>query len=655
MGSTPARRPKRARTELLLFAVAIVFTLTVSVALTLRHEDTGPSHPEPKRFSGARTVQPMPSLLPAGRLDPSVRVAIVRDEAAASYYNSASTLDSIVGVWDDALTAAGATVRVVPSGALHALATWPHVLVVPSSPCLTVATREALDAAGSRGQGLVVTGPAGALDAACRRIGYGLVVALTEASRVEPLESRPMVYVTLGAGSPLTADIPPGARLDLNPAGQLALRHPERDAFYSDYELQPAPAGGQPLLDGALAHGVHDKARVVYWGFELRDAVSRPWNDAVLALLVRNSVRWAAGAASVTIEPWPDGRRAAAVVAQDVEDHFGNARYAMDSLRAANVRGTFFLMSDLARRNPRLTRRLSEEGEIGTHTENHRLLGGTPADEQRQRLDRTQRDLTDLLGHAVRGLRPPEEQFDSATMAGWTAANGTYLLGANDSRTVAPELLRVGSDTLVLLSRTGGDDFAAVRDGHGDPAATAAIFRREYQRVRALGGLYVLSYHSQLLAAPALVPALALVAREVAADSAVWLTTAGAAAAWWRDRASLDARLQERGAGQVDVIVRNHGAEVALGAVARLDLVKPRRVLGASSALLSSEPSTVRVRLPPIPPREARTVTITFVTPPPPPPPPRPSATRSASKATHRKHAVRPEHKQRVWWAPWTW
>ena len=40
----------------------------------------------------------------------------------------------------------------------------------------------------------------------------------------------------------------------------------------------------------------------------------------------------------------------------------------------------------LARRHERLTRAIAEEDEIGTHSENHRLLGGEPADVQRRRL-----------------------------------------------------------------------------------------------------------------------------------------------------------------------------------------------------------------------------------------------------------------------------
>ena len=40
-----------------------------------------------------------------------------------------------------------------------------------------------------------------------------------------------------------------------------------------------------------------------------------------------------------------------------------------------------------------------------------------------------------------------------ATMRAWLAAGGRYLLGANDTRCAAPELLGFGDDTLVLLPR----------------------------------------------------------------------------------------------------------------------------------------------------------------------------------------------------------
>jgi peptidoglycan/xylan/chitin deacetylase (PgdA/CDA1 family) len=568
----------------LAWTISAALVVAVSLGITLRQARAS-KEPVPERFSGSTVILKMPSLLHSPRLPSRVTVAIVRDDAAASYYTRAATMDSIVGAWKDALAAVGADVRIVRSS--------------PSSPCLTVATREAIEMAGARGQGLILTGSPGLFDAGCRRIGYGLVVAVTGASRVVPLETRPMVYVTIPYGSPLSADIPPGAKLDLSPASQVALRLPGRDALYSDYSLAPAPVAGQPLVDAALARSTYRGARVAYWGFELNNAVPRPWNRAVLSLLVRNSVAWAGRIPLSSIEPWPNDHQTAAALVQDVEDQFTNARYAADTLRAVGIPGTFFLVSDLARRNPRTTRHLQKAGEVGSHTESHNLLGGTSPERQLARLQTTQRDLTEVLGEKVSGLRPPEEQFDVATMWGWLAAGGSYVMGANDSRCAAPELLAIGRDTLVLLPRTGADDIAALGPLRAqDPAATAALLQSEFNWIRELGGLYALSYHSQLLSRPEHLPALARLARWVAADTTVWIATASDIATWWRARSQLHTSVRLADGNRLEITVRNRGGSGARGSVIRVLHPSAGAAMRSAGKLLPSEAGETRVLIP---------------------------------------------------------
>jgi len=600
---------RRPRPTTLAFGIAAALVVALSVLLTLRRGDAA-MRPEPARFSGSRVVQRMPSLLPEPRLPVPITVDVLRDDAAASFYTSAGTFDSIVGAWRDAASSAGATARSVSAAQAKADRS-ARALIVPSSPCLTVESREAIETFTARGAGVIISGLTGSYDAGCRPIGYGLIVASTEASRADTLESRPMTYVTIPAGSPLTIDIPPGSRIDLNPGRQVALRLPRRDAFYSDYSLQPQPAGGAPLLDAAITHTTAGHGRLVYWGFEPRDVVKLPWDRALIDLLARNSIAWAAGLPIAAVEAWPKGHIAAAAIAQDVESGFPNARYALDSLRAAHIRSTFFLTSDLADRYGRLSHDLANAGEVGSHTENHRLLGGLPASQQQQRLETTQRDLTHLLGLPVDGLRPPQEQFDVATMHGWLAAGGRYLFGANDSRSASPELLAIARDTLVLIGRVGSDDFGAAVAAHNDVGETAKIFLDEYARYRALGGLYALSYHSQLLATPSLVPALARAARHIAADSAVWLATTGEIADWWRARAQLDARVTQREDG-FDVTIRNRGERLVSGAVVRLDLPSSRPIVSAATALLPAGSSSARLLLPPIPGRTTRVFSVDY-------------------------------------------
>src|SRR5262249_23484531 len=161
---------------------------------------------------------------------------------------------------------------------------------------------------------------------------------------------------------------------------------------------------------------------------------------------------------------------------------------------------------------------------------------------------------------------PPEEQFDQATMSAWISAGGSYLLGANDARCAAPELLPVGSgwdaggkrgrggrggkggggrrDTLLLVPRVFADDFSATGRARRRPALARAVFDTDVATAKGVGGLYVLSYHSQLLSRPEYVPVLAGIARDLAADSTVWMATAGEVANWWMARARLDTRVR---------------------------------------------------------------------------------------------------------------
>lgn len=601
------------RADVIVWILAGASVLGVSVILTRRSAEAVTA-PLVAHFSGSVVVQGLPSVLESPRLAQRVTVDILRDDESARFYDSPTTLDSITGAWRSALAAAGADVRIVAPQNIGGRRA--QVLVIPSSPCLSIASREAIESAANDGRGLIFTGLTGNRDAGCRLIGYGFIVTTTGATRAETLESRPMVYVAFPAGSPLADGIPPGARLELNPGQQVALRGSLRDAFYSDYSLRPAPAGRQPLLDAAVTRSTLGKARVVYWGFELRDVASRPWSVELAHLLARNSVAWAAGEATVTLEAWPQGRRAAAAIAQDVEDEFGNAAFALDSLRAAHVRGTYFLTSSLAKQYTRLSRELASDGEAGSHTRNHWVLGGNSADAQRQRLSETQHDLNDILGHQIDGLRPPEEQFDVATLRAWAAAGGSYIFGANDERSASPELLALGSDTIVLIGRFGNDDFGVVGQHRTDPDAALGVFLADFAETRALGGAYVLSYHSQVLARPEWVPVLARAARAIASDSTVWSTTTGDIADWWRARAGITARVEASSRDRVVVTVRNSGRTDIKSLVVHVRDVTTRIPVRSDANLLPSRAGELRLLVPLLPAGQTQSYTVAYQVPP---------------------------------------
>jgi peptidoglycan/xylan/chitin deacetylase (PgdA/CDA1 family) len=497
------------------------------------------------------------------------------------------------------LEGVGATVRRVSPDAADADPG--SVLVVAATPCLSAPARRALQSAVRKGRGVIFTGLSGVRDGGCREAGFGLLADLAGAARADTVRTADAHYITVPSGSPLALDIPPGARIELKPAPHVAVRRPGRDAYYSDRDLNPLPTDQTALVDGAIVHDLTNGRRVVYFGFEVDALPERAWERAMMGLLVRNAVALAAGVALASPDAWPSAYRAAAVVAQDVEDEFENAQLALDTLRALKVPGTYFVVSDLAKRHEALTRGMASGGEVGTHTENHGTLGGTE-DVQRRRLATTQRDLTTMLGQPVRGMRPPEERFDQASLRAWQEAGGTYVFGANDGRTPSPEVVRVGDAPFVLIGRTVDDDFLTVRRANiREPVRLAADQLLAFAKVRELGGLYIMSYHSNMLARTTTVGALGIVARVLKADTTVWLTTAGNVADWWLIRHRMETTVRREADGALTLTVRN-GAPVASPA-ASVTVTLPRgarATMATDSDLLQGQPGTTRVRIPPL-------------------------------------------------------
>ena len=558
-------------------ALTIVLVAIVIVALSIAavhwqaaaREHRGSSAPP---STGAATVVVMPPLLPSRTLPNGVTVALVRDRASDGYYDHAVSLDSVFDRWRLLLERMGAratTVSPTDTAALRAAS----VLLFPAEPCLGEQSRAAIHRALAHGQGVIATWLTGTRDGGCTPVGWSLPATLAGAMRLDTIETRQAVYVTVPRGGALTADVPPGSRLELEVSNHVAARSPSRDLIYSDRMMNPAPAEHSELLDGAMSHAQIGASRSVYLGFDPLRIAHDPWTGILAQTIARDAVAWAANTPVVAVEPWPHGKVAAALIAQDVEDEFSNASHAVDSLDAAGVRGTWYVVTELAQRNEDLLHRLARNGEIGTHTENHVDLAGQPLALQEKRLALTQKELRSLIGHPVRGLRPPEEQFDRNTLRAWLDAGGRYVFGANDSRSASPELLEVGSDTLVLLGRVNNDDVLSLRRiGKIDAKRLTTEYLTAFEKVRALGGLFIMSYHSQFMSRPELVPVVAAVARHLKADSTVWLTTGGEAAAWWRGRFAVRLAVEMSSHNAMTVTATNTASTPLDGAVVRVDL-----------------------------------------------------------------------------------
>ncbi|MDP9349489.1 MAG: polysaccharide deacetylase family protein [Gemmatimonadota bacterium] len=474
----------------------------------------------------------IPSVLPAPSLR-GVRVAVIEEPNSGTSF-APGFYRKGVRAWRDLLTGLGAEM-VEPAGA--------DVLVLPHVVCMGVGTRALVNRHLERGKGIVTSGLVGAGDQDCVPVRDTLLVSLTgggkgSVARFKPYENDSYYAVVLGETA-LGAGLPPGARFEMPPGEQIVFRGADRAVLYTDYRRTPVPNRGEPYFDGAVVRSRVGRGRVVAFGFSPGEVVPG-WSTTIVRGIVTNAVTWAAGDPVVQLAPWPEGYRAAAVVAQDVEADFTNASAAVDVLREAGIPGTFFLVGKLAKVSPGTTWKMVRYGEIGTHTFDHGPLEVLSDPEQREQLRLSKETTERLAGRPVVGLRPPEERFNLQTLRIWAELGGEYVFASNNNRSAGPEIVPYGPDSLVLLPRVVDDDFEVLnRSKERNRGAMTWRLLEQVEDVVAFRGVYMFSYHSHMFSQPDLLPVVRAFAKGLKEVPGIWITQAGEVARWWRARAAV--------------------------------------------------------------------------------------------------------------------
>lgn len=451
------------------------------------------------------------------------------------------------------------------------------VIVLPYAYCMGAEAHTRVERHLERGGGIVTVGAVGSRNHHCHPAADTLLARLLARDRgaIAPIPERvgtESYYAVVRGGTALGANVPPGARIQLRPASHVVFRSPQREVYASNYGHTPLSAREERSFDGLVARARIGEGRIVAFGFALSHTADR-WSEEIARLVAGNALTWAAGRPIVHVATWPGGARAAAILAQDVEDEYANAGPAADVLAEEGVPGTYFLVGSLAEEHTATTDKLARLGEIGTHTVDHQPLTAVSDRRQRRKLKESRQLTRTLTGHRVVGLRPPEEHFNEATLRSWLDLGGEYVAAANDNQSLAPSMIPVGSERIVLIARVGMDDYEAlVRDGLSDPQAITEQFLHDFRESVALGGLYFFSYHSQLLARPELLPVLRALARAVRSEPGVWVASARDVARWWRSRHNVS--VVPRGDA---ITVRNDGTDAFENGVLNLDLPSGER------------------------------------------------------------------------------
>ena len=115
-----------------------------------------------------------------------------------------------------------------------------------------------------------------------------------------------------------------------------------------------------------------------------------------------------------------------------------NTEDLLDLLGETGATATFFVLGWIARRYPRLVRRMVDEGhEVASHSDRHRHLYAMSSAELRRDLAAARESLEQVTGRPVLGIRAPsfsisDSVLDCLAEAGYWYDSSLYAFGAHD-------------------------------------------------------------------------------------------------------------------------------------------------------------------------------------------------------------------------------
>jgi len=503
----------------------------------------------------------LPALSPAG----GGRVAIVLSEASDRCIGAAEFARH-AGHWRELALRAGYQAETIGDAQLESGLDAYAAVVLPSVVCLGDAARAELQRYLRAGGGVVATWALGARDGGGHWRGYDFLQALTGAVRFELGRNEAPWFVSVRSSTPLGAGLPGGARIQVTSLERLEAVSLDADAYWSDAGLRPRTPALPADYQAAVVRKQVEEGRLVWMGFHENSYVTGEAERASALLL--NALAWAARRPLVAVDPWPTPFTRSTMVAVDVSEFPDRARRLALELAQARVPGTFFIDPGLSG-DGELVRELRAAGELAIRWQ-HANEGGRA----RHALDRVRMDWVRLALWSrtfiwARGVRPFGDTLDQPGSEFLAEAGVRYFLAAGGVDSVLPSARRVRrapsrlveEGSIIGLGRSSDDDL------HLSPLGLEGldadwIVRRltdDSESVGRLGGLYVLSLHTQGLGGPEYLPALRAILGRIAASNS-WVARGGEIAGWWSSRSRLRLSLGSPSPSVLRIDVENGAA-----------------------------------------------------------------------------------------------
>lgn len=514
-----------------------------------------------------------------------------------------------------------------------------EVLLLPSAMALSEKELEAIRAFVKEGGGLLISWASGtrASDGAWRGWEFIKELAGVEVMAAATSEAGPSLLTMLRSDSVLALGMEPGQWLTIIPRSQPLLT---AASSYDAYWARPVVTAGEgaPKLVGikpvflqpegryaaVIVHRSLARGRVVWMGFGLDMLSEKPEDTKAFQQFLLNSLTWLSQRPVAVLKAWPGERPAAAIFSLDVEQDSANALKAQKIFKERALQGSFFLVSELAKRYPDIVAGLASAGEVAIHGDTHNSFADEPYELQLKRLSAAKKELAGLSGQPVIGFRPPKLGMDNNTIKAAVALDMKYI-GTSQDWARLPRVIEypermpgkpiIGSPKkIVLFPQPYNDDYRLFHLRRLSAEVALKEWKEELEQTVVQGGLFFFSSHTTspwgLLSDRSQVLAELL---DMAKERKVWVATASQIADWLVQRANLTVKAELLDGSEISLSVSNQGSEEMAKAVVYLfppASFRQVRVEGKVEHSYNSEERRLTLHFKNLKPGEVRRVSI---------------------------------------------
>ncbi|MEQ9104601.1 MAG: hypothetical protein RIE53_07865 [Rhodothermales bacterium] len=431
-----------------------------------------------------------------------------------------------------------------------------------------------------------------------------------------PRTSGGIRRLTLRAGTPISADIPPGYRVKIqvyNPGVKVRVVDEDRAkaaAFWFDFATEDLVSQDQLTESSGIVYGNYGAGRFVYMGFQ-RNAMGVGPDDAedweILQYYFRNTMNYLRRLPTIWVHDWPYNYTAAAMVTGAAESSEGIGRFASfaDMLDRQDVPGTWLVKPEQAAPHTSLLRRLHRTGDVAVYDTLRVEADGLP-ENQAVRLQRMRDMLESIVDGRVQGYRSTERGIlGRNTMGGLTRAGYTYFMPDSIGRRIAPKIMGFPYETLTRIGTTikGEQDVLRDLDESGRDLLTGLMLE-DVNRIQYEGGLYNLVYNPETIGSGTLNTLVSTLK-----DGDFWIAPGDSIALWWRLKKGLNADVEQRSPSRIFVRVSNDNGHTAKEATVSISLGRSVTAVNVRPELINIfRPVPDEVDIPPYRLRENGTI-----------------------------------------------